>query len=203
MIVHLEGTLVEAGPLHAVVDVQGVGYGLAIPVSTAEKLPRLGERVRLLTHVVYREDAQLLYGFATAEERSWFRLLSEQVTGIGPKIALSILSHLSIPVLRQAILSDQLDQLAQCPGIGKKTAARLCVELKDKIGAAPVATVPTASGAKGTPAAPAEANPIADAVAALVVLGYKLELADKSVRQAAERLGPTATTQDLIKGALR
>ncbi|KAF0096358.1 MAG: holliday junction DNA helicase RuvA [Puniceicoccaceae bacterium 5H] len=205
MIVHLEGTLVEATPLSAVIDVNGVGYGISLPVTTAEKLPQLGQRVRLFTHAVYREDSQTLYGFATQDEREWFRLLSEHVSGIGPKIALSILSKLSIPILRQAIAQEDVNQLSQCPGIGKKTAARLCVELKDKVaGLMPKASTSTSpSGENKTPSESPAQGQFNDAIAALVTLGYKLDAADKAVRQAQQKLGDEATTEALIRASLR
>ncbi|MDP0501432.1 MAG: Holliday junction branch migration protein RuvA [Verrucomicrobiota bacterium JB022] len=202
MIVHLEGTLVEATPLSAVLDLHGVGYGLAIPVTTAERLPALGQKVRLFTHVVYREDAQTLYGFATPEEREWFRLLSEHVSGIGPKIALSILSKLSIPMLRQAIAQEDVKTLSQCPGIGAKTAARLCVELKDKVAGLAKNSTPAAPSSPAGSTAPAPSQ-FGDAVAALITLGYKLDAADKAVRQAQQKLGSDASTEALIMAALR
>ena len=103
MITSIQGTLAAATPLHAIVELNGLGYEVNIPVTTAEKLPATGSAVRLHTHVVYREDAQTLYGFATAEERDFFRLMIEHVTGVGPKVALTIMSKLSLPLLQGAI----------------------------------------------------------------------------------------------------
>lgn len=200
MIAYLKGILTEATPVSAVVEVNGIGYALTVPVTTAEKLPSMGQTVTLLTVPVYREDSQALYGFATAEERDFFRLLVEKVSGIGPRIAISILSKLSVPVLRQAIAAGDVALLAKCPGIGKKTAERLVVELKDKVGLGSAEgsgwTVPGAA-----PNLPAQ-SPEQDAVAALVALGYKLADADKAVRKAADKLGADANTETLIRAAL-
>ena len=136
MITSIQGTLASAKPLRAVVEVGGLGYEVHVPVTTAEKLPVPGKPVKLHTHVVYREDNQTLYGFHAEAERDFFRLMIEQVTGVGPKVALTILSKLSLPVLEGAIRAGDIATLAQCPGIGRKTAERLVVELKAKVGAA-------------------------------------------------------------------
>lgn len=203
MIVHLSGTLLEATPLEAVVDVGGVGYAVAIPVTTAEKLPATGKPVRLHTLAVYREDAQTLYGFHRREERDFFRLLTEKVSGIGPKLALAIMSGLSLASLRQAIASGDAATLAKCPGIGRKTAERLCLELKDKVGV-PAASSP-AVGAEGTSAAAGGGGDtrVSDAVAALAALGFKMDAADRAVRRALETSGAEATTEELVRAALR
>ena len=197
MIVRLTGILVSATPLSAVVDVAGVGYEVHVPLTTAEKLPAAGARVLLHTYAVYREDLHALYGFHSAEERDFFRLMVEKVTGIGPKLALSVLSRLSLPVLQGAILAGDVGLLAKCPGIGKKTAERLVIELRDKLGA----EVPVPA-ALGSAAAGAVNDKFRDAVLALVALGYKAPDADKAVRGAAAALGPAATTEALIKQAL-
>src|SRR5258707_9198966 len=135
MITSIQGTLTAATPLRAIVELNGFGYEVNIPITTAERLPATGTAVKLHTHVVYREDAQTLYGFTTAEERDFFRLMIEHVTGVGPKVALTIMSKLSLPLLQGAIRLGDVGTLAQCPGIGKKTAERLVVELKAKVGA--------------------------------------------------------------------
>lgn len=207
MIVHLEGVLLEATPLSAVLDVQGVGYEVHVPVTTAERLPGVGQRAKLHTLAVYREDSQALYGFATREDRDFFRLLTEKVSGIGPKIALSIMSKLSVPMLRSAIATSDVALLSKCPGIGKKTAERLCIELRDHVGAFLSTTEPTlpSGGAGSAAAVPTNGtgSRIQDAVMALVALGYKADVADKAVRKADQTLGPDATTETLIKAALR
>lgn len=196
MIVRLTGTLVSSTPLGAVIETGGIAYEVHVPLTTAERLPASGATVRLHTYVVYREDAQLLFGFQTPEERDFFRLLVEKVSGIGPKLALSVLSRLSLPVLQGAIAAGDIGLLAKCPGIGRKTAERLVIELRDKLGA----------GSAGAPAGGAAEisapEKFRDAVLALVALGYKTPEADKAVRTAAASLGPTATTEALVKQAL-
>jgi Holliday junction DNA helicase RuvA len=200
MITSIQGTLTAASPLLAVVEVNGLGYEVNIPVTTAERLPATGGTVRLHTLVVYREDSQTLYGFATAEERDFFSLLIEKVTGVGPKMGLSIMSRLSLPSLRGAIAAGDVATLAKCPGIGKKTAERLVVELKGQSSSIleSAAQLPGAATAQDA----ATSNPQRDAVMALMALGYKAADADKVVRQAWISLGPTATTEQLIKKAL-
>lgn len=198
MITRITGTLVSATPLHAVIETGGLAYEVHIPVTTAERLPQPGQQARLHTLVVYREDSQTMYGFAGEAERDFFRLLVEKVSGIGPKTALSIFSKLSLPVLQSAIAAGDVALLAKCPGIGKKTAERLVIELRDKLGATATVIAPSAGGET---AAPAD-NKVRDAVMALVALGYKAADADKAVRQAWVALGPSATTEALIKKAL-
>ena len=198
MITSINGTLTESGLVRAVVEVGGFGYEVNVPVTTAERLPPVGSAVKLHTLVVYREDSQTLYGFATADDRDFFRLMIENVTGIGPKVALSIMSRLSLPLLQGAIRSGDIATLAKCPGIGKKTAERLVIELKNRVGAAGGAVGALLAGG-GTPAG---GSPHADAVAALVSLGYRTGDADEAVRRAALTLGPSATTEALIKKAL-
>lgn len=200
MITRITGTLVAATPLHAVIETGGLAYEVHIPVTTAERLPQVGQQARLHTLVVYREDSQTMYGFAGEEERDFFRLLVEKVSGIGPKTALSIFSKLSLPVLHGAIVGGDVALLSKCPGIGKKTAERLVMELRDKLGATGPVSLP--SSASEAPAAGPAENKIRDAVLALVALGYKAPDADKSVRQALVALGPSATTEALIKKAL-
>lgn len=198
MIVSLRGKLIEAGVLRVVIESAGVGYEVNVPVTTAERLPKLGAEVFLLIHHVFREDGQALYGFAVAEEREFFKLLVEKVSGVGPKMALNILSRLSLPILRDAIIRGDVALLSQCPGVGKKTAERLVMELKDKVGlegsAPSVATL--------APAAALAPAPASDALAALVALGFKPADADKGVRTAVAKLGPGATADQLVKAAL-
>ena len=202
MITSLQGTLATASPLRAVVELNGLGYEVNIPVTTAEKLPAPGAQVKLHTLVIYREDAQTLYGFATAEEREFFRLLIEHVTGVGPKVALTILSRLSLPLLENAIRTGDIATLAKCPGIGKKTAERLVVELKTRVGA-PAETGALAGGSApaGDAGGPGDSRQH-DAVMALAALGYKAADADQAVRRAALVLGAHATTEALVKKAL-
>lgn len=198
MITSIQGKLESATPLRAVIELNGFGYEVNIPVTTAEKLPAPGASVKLHTLVIYREDAQTLYGFASPAERDFFRLMIENVTGVGPKLALTIMSRLSLPSLESAIRMGDITTLAKCPGIGKKTAERLVVELKAKLGAG---DTPLATGSAD--AAPsAEPSAHRDAVAALIALGYKAADADQAIRRASLALGANATTEALIKKAL-
>ncbi len=134
MIGKLSGVIAEKSPPQVLIDVQGVGYELDVPMSTFYNLPALGEKVKLLTHFVVREDAQLLYGFATVEERAAFRQLIK-ISGVGPRTALSVLSGMGVADLAQAITQQEAGRLVKVPGIGKKTAERLLLELKGKLGA--------------------------------------------------------------------
>lgn len=217
MIVSLSGVLIEAAIFRAVIECAGVGYEVNIPVSTAEKLPRIGEKVRLFTLQTFREDGQSLYGFHSAEERDFFKMLIEKVSGIGPGIALKIFSRLSLPVLRDAIRRSDVALLSQCPGIGKKTAERLVVELRDKVALVGGSTAGTAGTAKKSGTSPAEIDagtPLAetgsgadesaqaDAVAALMALGFKLADADKAVRAAVSKAGADAPVEKLVRLAL-
>lgn len=200
MITSIQGLLTSATPLHAIVELNGFGYEVNIPVTTAERLPTAGTVVKLHTHVIYREDAQTLYGFATTTDRDFFRLMIEHVTGIGPKSALTIMSRLSVELLESAIRSGDIGMLSKCPGIGKKTAERLVVELKSKVGSGPLGQTASsnADSASFQPVASAQR----DAIAALLALGYKAADADAAVRQAALTLGAKANTEALIKKAL-
>src|SRR5271167_504277 len=136
MITFLRGKLVEALPTQVSVDVNGVGYEALIPLSSFDKLPAAGHDVTLLTHLAVREDAHTLYGFMTVGERELFRLLINTVSGIGPRIALNILSGISVTAFRGAVAGGDVKSLSQISGVGKKTAERMVVELRDKVGAA-------------------------------------------------------------------
>ncbi len=197
MITSIQGALASATPLHAVIEINGLGYEVNIPVTTAEKLPSPGAAVKLHTLAIYREDSQTLYGFATPAERDFFRLMIENVTGIGPKSALTIMSKLSLASLESAIRSGDIATLSKVPGIGKKTAERLVVELKAKVGGG---DAPSVGGAGEITSA--GSSPHRDAVAALVALGYKAADADQAVRRASLALGGAVTTEALIKKSL-
>lgn len=202
MITSLQGTLTEATPLRAIVEVNGFGYEVNIPVTTAEKLPPNGTAVKLHTLVIYREDSQTLYGFTTPADRDFFRLMIEHVTGIGPKSALTIMSKLSLASLETAIRSGDIATLSKCPGIGKKTAERLVVELRTKVGATGNLDAPSlTSGTEPSTIAKGETR-LHDAILALTALGYKTADADTAIRRASLALGPQATTEQLIKKAL-
>ena len=204
MIVSLHGTLVSATPLGAVIEVNGLGYEVNVPVTTAERLPAVGQSVRVHTVVIYREDSQALYGFATLEERDFFRLLIDHVSGVGPKVALTIMSRLSLPVLRQAIVDGDVALLSKCHGIGKKTAERLVVELKDKIAAMGGGIAHATAVTLGGSSSPADSRDrrLRDAVLALVQLGYKLPDAEKAVRRVSSNAEPSAGTEELVRRAL-
>ncbi|MFM1768758.1 MAG: hypothetical protein RJA22_1287 [Verrucomicrobiota bacterium] len=198
MITFLHGRLVEALPTQVVVEVHGVGYEVLIPLSSFDKLPSPGQDLRLLTHLAIREDAHVLYGFMTAAERDLFRLLIHTVSGIGPKIALNILSGMNVAALRAAVGRGDVKSLAQISGVGKKTAERIVVELKDKIGAG-VGVEPGGAG----PALPAADQRLQDAMLALQALGFRQAEAQEAVRGAQALLGPEAGTDDLVRAALK
>ena len=198
MITFLHGKLVEALPTQIVVDVNGVGYEVLIPLSSFDKLPQPGHDVKLLTQLIVREDAHVLYGFATAAERDLFRLLVNSVSGIGPKTALNILSGMNAVAFRGAVANGDVKSLSQISGVGKKTAERIVVELRDKIGAAGAWEASSAQRALS----PADQK-INDAVLALMALGFKQVDAHDSVRQAQAALGAQATTEELVRACLK
>jgi Holliday junction DNA helicase RuvA len=188
MIGRLRGTVLTKDPPLVVVEVAGVGYEVDVPMSTFYDLPALGEPVMLLTHFVVREDAQLLYGFLTEGERIAFRALI-RIAGVGPRTALSVLSGLSVGDLAQAVSMQETGRLIKVPGIGKKTAERLLLELKGKLGA----ELPGAAG-RGAPS-----DLSVDIVRALLALGYSEREATATVRQ----LPPEAGVSEGIKQALK
>jgi holliday junction DNA helicase RuvA len=198
MISFLRGKVVESLPTQVVVEVNGIGYDLLIPLSSFNKLPPPGHEVKLLTHLAVREDAHVLYGFATPAERDLFRLLIQTVSGIGPKIALNVLSGISVTAFRGAVANSDIKALAQISGVGKKTAERIVVELKDKIGAAGAWEAASAQHALS-----AEDQKVNDAVLALLALGFKQIEAHDAVRKSQSVLGPIATVEDLVRACLK
>lgn len=178
MIGRLSGQLLQKQPPELLIDVNGIGYEVSAPMSTFYALPEVGENLILHTHMVVREDAQLLYGFATISERALFRTLIK-INGVGPKLAITILSGIAADDFIRCIHDNDAAALVRLPGIGKKTAERLIVELKDKVG-----TVDEAGEASSTGIATSASvtSPIGDAVSALVSLGYKPNDASKMVR---------------------
>ena len=198
MIAFLHGKLVDALPTQVTVDVQGVGYEALIPLSSFNKLPPVGQEVKLLTHLAVREDAHVLYGFGTAAERDLFRLLINTVSGIGPKIALNVLSGMSVTAFRGAVAGGDVKALSQISGVGRKTAERIVVELRDKVGLA--AAWEAASAERGLSAADQKIN---DAVLALMALGFKQVEAHETVRGVAAALGPQATVEDVVRACLK
>ena len=198
MIAFLAGQLVEALPTHVVVDVHGVGYEVFIPLSSFDKLPTPGQPVRLLTHLVVREDAHVLYGFATAGERDLFRLLINIVSGVGPKLALNILSGMTPVMFRGAVAGGDVKALSRISGVGRKTAERLVVELKDKVG------TPGAWEASSEQRAMSPADQrVNDAVLALIALDFKPAEAHETVKAVQAVLGETATVEELVRSALK
>ena len=198
MISFLHGKLVEALPTQVIVDVHGIGYDVLIPLSSFDKLPPPGGEVKLLTQLVIREDAHVLYGFASATERELFRLLINSVSGIGPKTALNILSGMNAVAFRGAVAGGDVKALSQISGVGKKTAERIVVELRDKVGAAGAWEASSAQRALS----PADQK-INDAVLALMALGFKQVDAHDTVRQAQAALGSQATTEELVRACLK
>jgi len=193
----LTGVLLEKQPPHIVLDVQGVGYELDAPMSTFYLLPALGERVTLHTHMVVREDAQLLYAFADKRARELFRELI-RLNGVGPKLALALMSGMDVDELVMAVQHQDVSALVRVPGVGKKTAERLLIELRDRFKAweASPGSLPLVTGAPTT----AAAKPSADAVSALISLGYKPQEASKAV-SAVDEAG--LSSEELIRRALK
>lgn len=198
MITFLQGKLVDALPTQVVINVNGVGYEALIPLSSFDKLPPPGQEVKLLTHLAIRDDAHVLYGFMTAGERELFRLLINTVSGIGPKIALNILSGVNATAFRGAVASGDVKMLSQISGVGKKTAERIVVELKDKVGTAGALEASSANRALS-----ASDQKINDAVLALMALGFKQVDAHESVRAALAVLGPETNLEQLVRACLK
>jgi holliday junction DNA helicase RuvA len=189
---------VDVLPTQVTIDVHGVGYEVLIPLSSYDKLPPPGQDVRLLTHLAVREDAHVLYGFMSAQERELFRMLINSVSGIGPKTALNILSGMNPVSFRGAVANADVKALSQINGVGKKTAERIVVELKDKVGQAGAWEASSAQRALSP-----EDQKINDAVLALMALGFKQVEAHDAVRAAVAKLGVMAGTDDLVRASLR
>jgi Holliday junction DNA helicase RuvA len=197
MITFLDGKLVSALPTQATVDVNGVGYEVFIPLSSYDKLPAVGQPIRILTHLTVREDAHILYGFMTVPERDLFRLLVNNVSGIGPKLALAVLSGMSVTNFKTAVVNSDIGAISKISGLGKKTAERIVLELKDKLGVAAAWEVATAANAP-TP----EQGQANEAVLALIALGYKQVDAHKAVRDL-QTQGEGKSAEELVKLALK
>jgi Holliday junction DNA helicase RuvA len=198
MITFLHGKLVEALPTQVIIDVNGVGYEALIPLSSFDKLPPPGGDVKLLTQLVIREDAHTLYGFMTSAERDLFRLLVNSVSGIGPKTALNILSGMNPVAFRGAVANGDVKSLSQISGVGKKTAERIVVELRDKIGATGAWEAASARHALAP-----DDQKVNDAALALMALGYKQVEAHDAVRAAQTMLGAKATVEELVRACLK
>lgn len=194
MIEYIKGILVSKGPTHAVIDVNGVGYGLSIPLSTYTKLAGQGCGQKLCSWLYVRDDALQLFGFSTEEEREIFKLLLN-VSGVGPRMALGILSAMTVNDFLEAVRNGNITLLVSIPGIGKKKAERLLLELKDRVGAG--------LGADGEVPDEATGNSVKNAAAALVSLGCGHFEAADAVRKAVKTLGNDSNLEDIIKESLK
>ena len=192
MIGRLRGTLLRKEPPVLLIDVGGLGYELEAPMTTFYELPAVGEIVSLHTHLVVREDAHLLYGFARESQRRHFRALLK-ISGIGPRVALAVLSGLTEDELVRCVTDDDVARLTQVPGIGRKTAERLIVELRDKLSSEAAIALPGAAASTARDA-------VGEAVSALVALGYKPQEASRAVRSVATQ---GLSTEEIIRQALQ
>ncbi|MEM8954477.1 MAG: Holliday junction branch migration protein RuvA [Verrucomicrobiota bacterium] len=197
MITFLRGTLVHSLANQITIDVNGVGYELFVPLASIDSIGKPGDQVRVLTHLHIRENENTLYGFASDEERDLFRLLLNRVSGVGPKLAMAVLSGMSPDQFKVAVIENDIASLSKISGLGKKTAERIVLELKDKVGI--TAAWESASQDSG---AASHAN---DAVLALISLGYKQADAQKAVKKAIDSpdISPDSPSDDIIRTALR
>jgi Holliday junction DNA helicase RuvA len=198
MIAHISGNLTQAWPTQVVVETHGVGYEVLIPLTTFDRLPKAPAPIRLLTHLVVREDAHQLYGFLTEEERDLFRMLIQKVSGIGPKTALDVLSGIPAQEFKSAVARSDVARLSAIKGIGKKTAERIILELKDKLGVSDAWEAASGNGKLS-----AGDQHAADAVLALISLGYKQAEALKAIRGVREKAGEKTSVETLVYEALR
>lgn len=197
MITFLRGTLVESLPNRAVLEVHGVGYEVHIPLSTYDRLGPVGGETTLLTHFHVRENEQALYGFLGDEERDLFRLLIDRVSGIGPRLGMAILSGMGVGEFKANVVNGDVAALARISGLGKKTAERIVLELKDKVGVA------DAWQAAGDASASPDQAAFNDAVLGLIALGFKQVEAQKAVKASAAELGGGVSADELIRSGLR
>jgi Holliday junction DNA helicase RuvA len=198
MITFVEGILEEVLPNTVVVNAGGIGYQILIPLSSYNKLPSIGARVRMLTHHHVREDAQVLYGFSSTEERDLFRLLIAHVSGVGPKLALAFLSGMSIDQFKGAVVTSDITAISKISGVGKKTAERVVLELKDKLG---VAAEWEAASRENAPTG--IDRHLHDAVLALISLGYKQVDAHKAVKAVLTRISAKSSAEDVLRESLK
>ncbi|HEY2572428.1 MAG TPA: Holliday junction branch migration protein RuvA [Verrucomicrobiaceae bacterium] len=199
MISHLRGQLVEALPNQLVVEVHGVGYKCLVPLSTYDKLAGGSGEVKLLTHLHITDRDHTLFGFATGEERDLFKLLMDRVSGVGPKLALAVLSGTSVSDFKDHVIRGDVTALSRISGVGKKTAERIVLELKDKVGIVDTWQAAKGGTAKDDPSAAAQT----DAVLALIALGYKQSEAHQAVQKTARQTTGEITADKLIREALR
>ena len=198
MITFVEGVLEEVFPHLIVINAGGIGYQILIPLSSYNKLAARGSRLRILTHHHVREDSQILYGFSSAEERDLFRLLLAHVTGVGPKLALAILSGMSVVDFKSAVVTSDIAAISKISGVGKKTAERVVLELKDKLGVA--AEWEAASRENGPSGIERHLH---DAVLALISLGYKQVDAHKAVKTVLPRISSESSSEDVVRESLK
>lgn len=192
---YVKGILIESSPQHAIIEVGGIGYKILIPVHLFSKLPQIGEVVCLQTSFIVRELSHTLYGFLTHEERDLFEVLMT-VSGVGPKLGLCLIGHLPCKELQRAIKHQEITVLCKIPGIGKKTAERLIIELRDKVGHVdlpePTATLNSSQSQK-----------ISDAMGALINLGYNQQTAQKAIKSALKEIDESADLATIITYALQ
>ncbi len=193
--VFLEGVLAAKEPTHVVVNVQGVGYQAEIPLSSYDRLPSVGEPVHLLTELVVREDAHLLFGFMTEDERQVFRMLTE-ISGIGPKMGLAVLSGISVRDLKAAVAGGDVKRLSGISRVGKKTAERIVLEMRGKLSKADLL-----EGVVTEPGGPLEAN-LRDVLLALISLGYKQAEAQRMVKAIAGDITPDMPLEEVLRKVL-
>ncbi len=202
MIAFLRGRVAESLPNQVTIDVNGVGYHVLIPLSTYDRLPQPGGDVCLLTHYHVTDRDHLLFGFITSDERDLFRLLIDRVSGIGPKMGLAVLSGMPVPAFKDAVIREDVAALAKISGVGKKTAERIVLELKDKVGVVGAWQEAKATTAGSDPAKAAQN----DAVLALIALGYKQGEAQKTIQQLVKHpqfSDGKADVHQLVREALR
>lgn len=202
MIARLHGTIIEKIPPEIVLDVTGVGYEIQLPMTSFYALPEINQTVTLYTHFVVREDAQLLFGFTERVERSLFRILIK-ANGVGPKLACTILSGMSSEQFVQAVMHEDISALVKMPGVGKKTAERLVVELKDKLNdleGTSSASVPAQQSSQSSAILSKTMSASDEAISALMALGYKRTQAETTVKKVAQE---NATSEQLIRDALK
>ena len=196
---YLTGKLAEKTSTGIVLDVGGVGYQIQIPASSYTALPDPGQSVRILTHFVVREDSHTLYGFVTEEERHLFRLLIS-ISGIGPKMAITMLSGMSVPELKRAIIEGLLPVLTEIPGIGRKTAERVVVELREKL----VLTERRSGGAPATQKMQAAEQLVEDSLQALIALGYQKKAAKEAIQKVLKNSAVEKNTvEEIIRASLK
>lgn len=201
MISQLSGTLVEKSPPELILDVNGVGYELTVPMSTFYKLPEVGQALQLLTHLSIREDAHQLYGFLTSSERKLFRSLIK-VNGVGPKLALAVLSSIEPDMFVQTVLNNDTAALVRLPGIGKKTAERLVIEMRDRLSDWYESAADfTPSKQASSPAVNVSSGTVQEAINALVALGYKQQEASRAIAKTG--LSPASGCENIIRAALK